>query len=629
MCGITGILSFNVVGRMQLVHLERATRALEKRGPDNHGTWFDERAGLGHRRLSIIDVSAASNQPLWDESGRYAIVYNGEVYNYEALREKLKSGGVHFWTSSDTEVVLQAFMQWGEDCVKELNGFFSFAIYDIQKKSLFLARDRFGIKPLLYYQDEDKFLFASEMKSLLSYGIPRELDEASLHQYFQLTYVPDNQSILTGVKKLPPGYCGIVEAGESRFTCYYRLNQQLEATPDFKKAKDELIGHLRRSVERRLVSDVPLGAFLSGGIDSSVIVALASESIRDLKTFSVGFRDNRYFDETRYAELVAKKFNTDHHVFKLSNDDLLEHVDQIVDYIDEPFADSSAIPVHILSKLTRDKVTVALSGDGADEVFSGYNKHSAWDLSYQSGSFNRMVRWGRWLWKYLPKSRYVKLTDRFRQLDRYARILKLNPADKYWFLAAFVREEQVNKLFVSPPSSSELEDRSKLLTLGISPDLNSVLARDVSIVLPGDMLRKVDLMSMSHALEVRVPFLDHEVVDYAFSLPADFKVEGKNRKILLREAFREILPEELYSRPKHGFEVPLMSWFRRELKGDLKEYVFNRDRIESQRLFRWKEIAKFRRKLRSPNPADVHIRIWSMYVFQKWYEKYFEGDGYE
>lgn len=624
MCGITGILSFNVVGRMQLVHLEHATRSLEKRGPDHHGSWFDERVGLGHRRLSIIDVSPEANQPFWDDSGRYAIVYNGEVYNYQEIRARLKAGGVNFQTSCDTEVVLQAYITWGAKAVRELNGFFAFAVYDTQRKSLFLARDRFGIKPLLYYRDEDKFIFASEMKALLAYGIPKVIDHSSLHQFFQLTYVPDNQSMLQGVEKLPPGYCGHVVEGREEFEPYYTINQQNDVAITFEKAKEQLIERMRKSVEKRLVSDVPIGAFLSGGIDSSVIVALASENVSDLKTFSVGFKDNRYFDETRYAALVAEKFKTDHHVFNLSNDDLLQHVGDIVDYLDEPFADSSAIPVYILSKLTREKVTVALSGDGADEVFSGYNKHAAWDMSYQHSTFNRLVRISKWLWKYLPKSRYVKLTDRFRQLDRYARILKLNPAEKYWFLAAFIREEQVSKMLVNPSDKESLEDRFKSMTLGISPDLNAMLARDVSIVLPGDMLRKVDLMSMANALEVRVPFLDHEVVDFAFSLPAEFKVQGKNRKILLREAFREILPEELYSRPKHGFEVPIMSWFKRELKPELNKYVFDRDRIEAQGLFRWQEISKFKRKLHSLDPADVHIKIWSFYVFQKWYDRYFE-----
>ncbi len=622
MCGITGILSFNVVGRMQLVHLEQATRSLEKRGPDHHGTWFDERAGLGHRRLSIIDVSAEANQPFWEQSGRYAIVYNGEVYNYQELRARLKAGGVDFKTTCDTEVVLQAYIHWGAEAVREFNGFFAFAIYDTQKKSLFLARDRFGIKPMLYYQDEDKFIFASEMKSLLAYGIPKSIDHASMHQYFQLTYVPDNQSMLSGVQKLQPGHCGHVTDGKASFESYYAINQQMDIGITFDKAKEQIVEKMRKSVERRLVSDVPLGAFLSGGIDSSVIVALASESVSDLKTFSIGFKDNRYFDETQYAELVAEKFKTDHQVFKLSNDDLLHHVQDIVDYIDEPFADSSAIPVYILSQLTKDKVTVALSGDGADEVFSGYNKHAAWVMSYEHSSFNRLVSLGRWFWKYLPKSRYVKITDRFRQLDRYARILKLNPAEKYWFLASFIREEQVSRMMVNQSDRELLEDRFKSLTLGISPDLNAMLTRDVSIVLPGDMLRKVDLMSMANALEVRVPFLDHEVVDFAFSLPADFKVQGKNRKILLREAFREMLPEALYSRPKHGFEVPVMSWFKRELKSELNTYVFDRDRIEEQGLFRWQEISRIKRKLHSLDPADVHIKIWSLYVFQKWYDRY-------
>ena len=623
MCGITGVFSFNTVGRMHLIHLEAATRALEKRGPDVHRTWFDETVGLGHRRLSIIDTSTQSNQPFFDDAKRYVIVYNGEVYNFREIRDRLRSLGVHFRTASDTEVVLQAYIQWGPECVKEFNGFFAFAIYDRQERSLYLARDRYGIKPLLYLWDDDKLLFASEIKSLLAYNIPKKIDRASLYQYLQLTYVPDDHCMLEGIQKLPAGHYATLQNGRLQVRSYYQL-RQIQGDQTLDVAIPRIQELMRASVQRRLISDVPLGAFLSGGIDSSIIVALASEMTPHLRTFSVGFEDNQYFDETHYAELVAKKFNTDHTVFRLKNSDLLAHVEDIVSYLDEPFADSSAIPVYILSKLTRDSITVALSGDGADEVFSGYNKHQAWEMSKRADTKNRLIQVMGPLWSALPKSRYYKLSDRIRQLDRYARILNLHYKDRYWFLASFIPDTKVDKLLL--PTDADLKSRRQQFISSLGSDsLNDVLAADMQLVLRGDMLRKVDLMSMANGLEVRVPFLDHEVVDYAFSLPSVLKLHGSQRKILLREAFRDLLPRELYSRPKHGFEVPIMNWFKKELKTELDQYVFHEERIRGQQLFDWSEIKRIKRRLYSFDPSDVHIQIWSLYVFQKWYARYFNA----
>ncbi|MEM9326071.1 MAG: asparagine synthase (glutamine-hydrolyzing) [Bacteroidota bacterium] len=623
MCGITGVFSFNTVGRIHLIHLEAATTALEKRGPDVHQTWFDETIGLGHRRLSILDTSAQSNQPFFDATERYALIYNGEVYNFQELKQRLQNQGVNFRTTSDTEVVLYAYIKWGPECVQEFNGFFSLAIYDRQERSLYLARDRFGIKPLLYTIDDDKLLFASEIKSLLAYNIERRIDLTSLYQYLELTYVPDQYCMLQGIKKLPAGSYGIVSEGELTVRQYYET-AVTDQVQDLDSTKGKLIDLMRTSVRRRLISDVPLGAFLSGGIDSSIIVALASEMTSQLKTFSVGFEDNAYFDETHYAELVAKKFNTDHTVFRLKNADLLDHVEDIVSYFDEPFADSSAIPFYILSKLTRNQITVALSGDGADEVFSGYNKHQAWEMVKQGGLKNQLVGAGKPLWKLLPKSRYFKLTDLFRQLDKYATVLGLPTEDRYWQMAAFVPASRVALLLKNQPEALDSR-RAALLNVLRSPELNDVLHTDMHLVLRGDMLRKADLMSMANGLEVRVPFLDHDLVDYAFTLGQDLKLQGNQRKIILREAFRDILPRELYSRPKHGFEVPVLNWFKKELKSDLEKYVFHEERVRSQGLFEWGEIKRIKRRLHSLDPGDVHIQVWSLYVFQKWYSRYMQA----
>jgi len=624
MCGITGIFAFNSVGRINLVHLEAATRKLEKRGPDVHDSWFDDAVGLGHRRLSIIDTSSAGNQPMTDPSGRFHIVFNGEIYNYRELKQELEKKGCQFNSDSDTEVLLHAYIEWQEVMLNKLNGFFAFAVYDQQEKSLFLARDRFGIKPLLYHHNEDRFLFASEMKSLLAYGVDRKINKEALHLYFQLTYIPAPLSILEGVKKLKPGHYLKLQKGELEEKKYYDFPfTRQPGIHDLESAKKALVDTLRKSVQDRLVADVPLGAFLSGGIDSSVIVALASEQVSDLKTYSIGFRDNKYFDETHYAELVARRFKTDHHVFSLTNDDLLAEVQNVVDYIDEPFADSSTLPVYILSQQTRKHVTVALSGDGADEVFSGYNKHSAWLLSQQHSAKMNLVKSLGPLWKFLPKSRNNRLTDTFRKLDRFAYSQQLSHRDRYWFLASFIRDKQINELLRPAYKTAQFPLKDQLLENIVSGDLNEVLSLDSQLVLQGDMLTKVDLMSMANSLEVRVPFLDPAVVKLAFDMEASLKAQGNRRKIVLREAFRGILPEELYTRPKHGFEVPLLDWFRKEMKSTLDQKVFNREKIETQGIFEYQAIARLKKKLHSFDPGDSHILVWSVFVFQNWYDRYF------
>ncbi|MEQ8470618.1 MAG: asparagine synthase (glutamine-hydrolyzing) [Marinoscillum sp.] len=625
MCGITGIFAFNSIGRINLVHLEAATRALEKRGPDAHNSWFDERVGLGHRRLSIIDTSTAANQPMIDASGQYHIIFNGEIYNFKELKNELTIKGCTFNTTSDTEVLLYAYITWGEAMLSKLNGFFAFAIYNEQDRSLFLARDRFGIKPLLYYHDDDKFLFASEMKSLMTYGIDRQLDLESLNLYFQLTYIPSPKSIFKGVKKLKPGFSLLVKDRSVTEKKYYKFPYpQQPVYHSLESTKPVLEQTLRKAVQDRLVSDVPLGAFLSGGIDSSVIVALASEKVSSLNTFSIGFKDNKYFDETRYAHLVAEKYQTNHQTFSLSNDDLLQGVGKVMDYIDEPFADSSALPVHILSMHTRKHVTVALSGDGADEIFSGYNKHSAWLMCQQGGLKNEFIKGFSPLWKALPKSRNSPLTDAIRKLDRFAKAAKMSPKDRYWFLASFVEKARVDRLLKKAFNTDSEAFKTNILSSMSSGSLNEVLALDAQLVLQGDMLQKVDLMSMANGLEVRVPFLDPAVVQLSFAMEDGLKAKGSFSKIILRETFKDYLPDELYTRPKHGFEVPLLDWFRKELRSELDQVVFNQARIEAQGIFDWNEISRIKRQLFSYDPGDAHILVWSLYVFQNWYKKYFD-----
>ena len=518
MCGITGIFAFNLVGKFNKIHVTNATMALEKRGPDFQDIYLDEWIALGHRRLSIIDTSAAGNQPMWDDTKRYCIVFNGEIFNFKELRSELHRSGVVFRSNSDTEVLLKLYVREKEKCLNKLNGFFSFCIFDKQEESLFLARDRYGIKPLIYLFDEDKFIFASEMKSLLQYGIDKKLDYNSLYIYLQLNYIPAPDTIFSDVKKLLPGHYMKVSRKKMDMESYYNIpydrDQAEKNNITYGKAKEKFKQLLEGAVQKRLVSDVPLGSFLSGGVDSSVIAALASRHKPDLHTFSIGFRDEKFFDETSYARLVAKKLKTKHTVFSLTNNDLYNHLNSVLDYIDEPFADSSAIAVYILSKETRKHATVALSGDGADELLAGYNKHAAFRKVIHPGWKESLVNALHPLWKMMPQSRNGALANKTRQFVRFSEGLKLSSKDRYWQWAGYAgKEETLRMLHPDLRINMWLKDfvprrKNILQHIPDSESINDILYTDMQLVLPNDMLTKVDLMSMANSLEVRVPFLE-------------------------------------------------------------------------------------------------------------------------
>lgn len=630
MCGITGVFAFNLVGKFNMIHVTAATMALHKRGPDFQDVYIDEFVGLGHRRLSIIDTSAVANQPMWDTNKRYCIVFNGEIFNYRELREELEAGGVSFFSASDTEVLLNLFIREKEKCLNRLNGFFSLCIYDRQEQTFFLARDRYGIKPLLYLFDEDKFLFGSEMKAMIEYGIDKEIDFQSLFTFLQLNYIPAPATIFAHVKKLLPGHYLRVSRKKLETHCYYTIPDKEEnaLTLSYDKAKDKLNELLEDSVQRRLISDVPLGAFLSGGIDSSIVTALAAKHKPDLHTFSIGFTDEKFFDETHYANRVAKHLNTEHTVFSLTNDDLLAHVNSVLDYLDEPFADSSAINVFILSKETRKHATVALSGDGADELLGGYNKHGAFHRIINKGCQENLIGSLAPVWRSLPQSRNSFFSNKFRQLNRFADGMKLDSKERYWQWAGFAKENQVHNLFSEGSKQKfqqqEYEKRKQELLRFIpaKESIHDILMTDMNLVLPNDMLTKVDLMSMAHGLEVRVPFLDYRLVNFIFSLPDEYKITHSIRKRILQDAFRDVLPAELYNRPKQGFEVPLLKWFRKELKSLIMDDLLAEKYIREQGIFEYSEIENLKLQLVSSNPQDVHARIWALIVFQWWWRKY-------
>lgn len=629
MCGITGIFAFNENGKRHLHKINAATRTLTKRGPDGEGFFLHKNIALGHRRLSIIDTSTAAAQPFTDQSERYTIIFNGEIFNYKQLRNQLEAKGIQFKSQSDTEVLLQLFIVYKEKCLEQLDGEFAFAIYDKSTDELFLARDRFGIKPLYYHIDAERFTFASEIKALIAFDIPKVIDKTSLQLYFHLNYIPGPHSIFEDVKKLEAGtFIKLGLKGIKEQNKYYAisLSDQTKSKITYDSALKTFRELLESSVQNRMISDVPLGTFLSGGIDSSIITAIASQQTKHLNSFSIGFKDEPLFDETRFAELLAKKYNTNHTVFQLSNDDLFANLQQVLDYTDEPFADSSALAVNILSMHTKKHVTVALSGDGADELFAGYTKHAA-ELKVRIGGIKaNLVKSSHPLLKKLPKSRNTKTGNKIRQLEKFAEGMKLSPQERYWQWArwaGYSGDQLFSKNYSSDLNAISFNQRKSELLKDISSDYNSVLLTDMHLVLENDMLVKVDRMSMNQSLEVRVPFLDHKIVDFAFSLPSNFKIDKQQRKKIVTDAFKEMLPEELISRKKQGFEVPLLKWFRTDLKSMITNELLEDGFIEEQNIFNPAEIKALKAQLFSNNPNDAVEKVWALIVFQYWWKKYF------
>jgi asparagine synthase (glutamine-hydrolysing) len=628
MCGIAGLFQPELNEAKGAAYVQRAVNALARRGPDGNGVFAASGIALGHTRLAVIDTSDAAAQPFRDSSGRYTIVFNGEIFNYRELREQLIAQGYKFRTGSDTEVLLTLYITQGEKMLRQLNGFFAFGVWDNEKQELFLARDRYGEKPLYFSRQPGTFYFASEIKGLLAMGVPKILDYVTLSLYLHLNYVPPgNWSMLKYVQPLAPGtFARIGTNLEPIHTRWYTLPEN-DSNVQYDDAKTKLAALTEAAVQRRLVSDVPLGAFLSGGVDSSIIAALAAKHTSKLHTFSIGFADEPLFDETAHARQTAKHIGTEHTVFMLRNADLLEHLEETLDYMDEPFADSSALAVSILSRKTRDHITVALSGDGADELFAGYNKHRAAWLAMYGGLRSQLVKAGNPLWQMLPASRNSKSGNRIRQLRRFAEGMKLDTDDRYWRWAGYTNQgKEDNLLFDKHLFNTKYDqpwDRIHELKAPLRnrTGMNVQLYCDMQMVLGGDMLVKVDRMSMCHGLEVRSPFLDHELVDFVMQLPASYKIDATQQKKILKETFATLLPAETFSRRKQGFEVPLLHWFRNELRSTIHTLLAP-EHIKAQGIFRPEKVAELLRQLDSASPGDAVARVWALVVFQHWWNKY-------
>lgn len=611
MCGITGQYQFERNQRIDEACLNRSLTTLKRRGPDGQKTEILPGVGLGHSRLSIIDLTSGADQPMWAEN-RYAIVFNGEIFNFKSLAAELKIN-----SSSDTEVLLASYIRWGEKCLEKLNGFFAFAIYDRETHSLFAARDRFGIKPFIYSVNRDSFFFASELKALLEFPIERNISQTAMHAFFHLSYVPAEQGIFESVKRLLPGHSLKIENGKINIQQYYKISP-LTGNLDFVEAKEKLKLLMSDATDDWLTSDAPLGAFLSGGVDSSIVVALAAQKVKKLKTFSVTFPDSAFHNEGPFAKTVAERYSTDHSEIPITTENLYACVEQVLDYLDEPFADSSAIPTFALSQAVSKRVKVSLSGDGADEIFGGYEKHRAEVLARNWQGLLRPTKALLPLLQIFPQSRDNKFGNFVRRADRMISGFSLPESERYLRWCSFNSEENIRALF----EKNDVEWSKNLAPQFSGDGINTVLFRDTQMVLPNDMLTKVDMMSMANSLEVRPVFLDHRIVDFAFSLPGSFKVTNRKKKLLLVETFKDLLPEQIYSRPKHGFTVELMPFFKNKFWGAINDIYLNDKLIREQGLFRPETIEKLKKQIAGGENQDIQSLVWSLVTFQSFWLKF-------
>lgn len=566
MCGIAGIFNFEKEKPVDASALQKMTDALSHRGPDGEGQFIKQNIGLGHRRLAIIDLDTG-NQPMYSNDGNNVIVFNGEIYNYVELRNELKQLGYMFKTKSDTEVILKAYEAWGIECLSRLNGMWAFAIWDERRQQLFLSRDRIGEKPLFFAETNTSFLFASEIKSLLAYGLPDEPNWEVLELYLALSYVPAPYSFYKGINKLKPGHYILVRQGRWEEKKYWDLPSidETNMISDASYAFESFETLLRDAVRIRMRSDVPFGAFLSGGLDSSSIVAIMSEvSEHPVETFTIGFKEKE-FDERQLARAVAQQFRTNHHEEVVIPEVFEESLHNVLVQYDEPFGDSSAIPTGHVSRLARKRVKMVLTGDGGDEVLSGYTSYQGIKLTAQYNMMPKPVR----------KSVTALLTNMARlsrgnaryRLNRYSRATEVAVLD---FRERIIRKmcridlEALKRLVGDCRTCIRIEDyiADFLDQCGYKDEFYRLMYFDLKLSLPEDMLVKVDRMSMAHSLETRIPFLDPRLIEFMIEVHKDLKMRGYERKSILRRTIGTRLPDAIMRAPKKGFGVPLREWFK-------------------------------------------------------------------
>ncbi len=632
MCGITGILSLEDGRPIDRGVVEEMTQVITHRGPDADGFFVDPgRVGLGMRRLKIIDLETG-DQPIANEDETVWVIFNGEIYNFPELRRDLEARGHRFRTRSDTETIVHAYEEHGPRCVEKLRGMFAFALWDGRARRLVLARDRVGIKPLYYTVAGGQLLWGSELKCLLRHpAVERRLSPAGLNHFLTFLYTPSPLTIFDGIYELEPAHILVAEGGRVHLERYWDLVPAPDLARDEESAVAGFRERLEEAVRIRMVADVPLGAFLSGGIDSSSVVALmARHAAAAVETFSIGYEDGgEAFDEREPARAVARRYATRHHEFVV-RPDLADLLPRLVRAFDQPFADSSAIPNWYLSQMTREHVTVALSGLGGDEIAAGYERYRGALLGEQVRRIpgflrNRVLRP---LTERLPDPREGGQWS--GRVKRFVRTLDLDFDDRYFALiAAFQRAERDRLLTPDMREQVELDEPRELFRTVTSPvratdPLHRALYADLKLYLPGDLLTLTDRMSMAHALEVRVPFLDHLLLEYAATLPAHLKLKGMERKVVLKRAVADLLPPEIRDRRKMGFSVPLNVWFRSELR-PLLEDVLAEDAVREAGVFNYSEVRRILDR-HFARRANHDNQIWGLVSFMLWHRDILEGE---
>ena len=628
MCGICGKVYFDDNRQVREKELIRMADTLIHRGPDGSGVWVEKNVGLAHRRLAIIDLREQANQPMCNEDGSVWVTFNGEIYNFQELRRDLQKKGHSFRTTSDTEVIVHAYEEYGRACVEHFRGMFAFAIWDRPEQKLFLARDRVGKKPLYYYMDSDRFVFGSEIKALLADpDIPSDPDPTAIDHFLAMQYIPAPLTAFQGIRKLPAAHWLELHNGHLQIGRYWKLRYTPKRLVSVPEAMEELKGQMAEAVRLRMISDVPLGAFLSGGVDSSaVVIAMAQEAQSAVRTFCAGFEDGA-FDEREFAQLVAQRYDTQHTelLVKAPVTDILP---RLIWHYDEPFGDSSAVPSFALAQLTRQHVTVVLNGDGGDENFAGYDRYVT----------DRLVRKG----DVLPLSIRQKMDEvvhlfpdswqqarPFRKLARWVHVLALRPGRRYARWGAHFQTEDRMRLYTQDFQHTVSQSDPEGLFERIFEDSDTedctdeALAADVNLYLTDDLLVKMDRATMAHSLETRSPFLDHVLMEFVATLPTHLKLSGGQKKFLLKESIRGQVPDHLLDRPKMGFCVPLAGWFRTELR-EMAHDVLLSSRAKQRGYFRGDVVEGLLHK-HCAGEDDHSAKLWDLLVLELWHQTFIDG----
>ncbi|MEO8072915.1 MAG: asparagine synthase (glutamine-hydrolyzing) [Acidobacteriota bacterium] len=631
MCGIAGILHFNSSENRPNANLvRRMTDVLTHRGPDDSGIWLDNSVGLGHRRLSIIDLSKHGRQPMSNEDGSIQITYNGELYNFLDLKKRfsLVERGHKFQSRTDTEVLVHLFEEISLEMLSELNGMYAFAIWDARKKELHLVRDRYGIKPLFYTKQNDRFIFASEIKAILQDDkVPRRVNLQAMHDFLTFDYIPGEQTAFEGIYEVPPAHVLTINSeGQIKLQRFWQPTYAIDENISETEASETALELMEQAVQRQIVADVPVGVLLSGGMDSSALAALmAKQKGEPIHTFSVGFED-KSFNELPFARIVAQAFGTHHREVIVTSDLVREMLPKYLSSIDEPYADGSAIPTYYVCQLARNDVKVVLSGEGGDEVFTGYDTHAAYKVSKWFNRIPRLLRKDilQPLVNMLPVS-HKKLSLEFK-IKRFLGGQDLPPDEAHLWWRIVLDEKQKLKLY-NPnilkdftPQPSVRFFQNVFRNSNADNDLNRILNIDTAVFLPDDLMIKNDRMSMAHSLEARVPFTDNDLASYMERVPPRLKLKGLKKKNIMRLALRDVLPQEILNKKKVGLEMPYSHWLRGELKDVLFDYC-SPARLSETGLFNPAGVTELIEQ-HLTGKYDHGRALWGMLNFMMWLELY-------